>query len=88
MKDERPPRYGGIDSFNARQAAGKNSLTVAQVLRDLTQTHERLMAFLKLVPEVYFATETRWRRRLRLDTYSHYREHTASILAWRKARGL
>jgi hypothetical protein len=85
---KQPPRYGGVDRFNAEQSALKRGLTLSQALQQLDQTHRRLLAYLQTVPESYFAEETRLRRRLRLDTYGHYPEHTASIVAWRKARGL
>lgn len=36
------------------------------------------------LPEGSFGSQTRARRRLRLDTYGHYPEHTAAIRAWRE----
>lgn len=86
MESRRPPRYGGVDRFNAEQTARSRGLTLAQVSRQFAETHQRLIAFLQTVPESHFTVETRFRHRLRLDTYSHYPEHTASILAWREAR--
>jgi hypothetical protein len=88
VEGKRPPRYGGIDAFNARQAESWQGLTPAVARRQLAETHQELLAYLARVPEQWFATETRFRRRLRLDTYSHYPEHTEAILAWRKASGL
>lgn len=88
MEGRRTPVYGGVDRFNAQQAALKGSLPLDQVLSQLGDTHRRLIAFLKTVPEGHFSTETRVRRRLRLDTYGHYPEHAQSIQAWRLARGL
>jgi hypothetical protein len=38
----------------------------------------------KSVPEDQFTRETRFRRRLRLDTYRHYPQHAAAIRTWRK----
>jgi hypothetical protein len=38
------------------------------------------------VPEEQFARETRFRRRLRLDTYRHYLEHARAIREWRAER--
>ncbi len=54
----------------------------------LESSHRRLLGFLADVPEGWYATETRFRHRLRLDTWGHYPEHTEAILAWRKAKGL
>ncbi len=47
-----------------------------------------LLAFLDQVEEHLFTTETRFRRRLRWDTYGHYPEHTRQVLDWREVRGL
>ena len=55
-----------------------------QVKGELVATHRRLLAFLSDIPERDSATERRLLRRIRLDTYSHYREHTAQIAAWRR----
>jgi hypothetical protein len=38
------------------------------------------------VPEDQFIRETRFRRRLRLDTYSHYLMHAEAICSWRAQR--
>jgi len=83
----RPPRYsttyGGIDAFNALMAERKRDLSLAEVRRQAEETHRRLVAYLQSVPEEEFTRETRFRRRLRLDTYSHYPIHTAAIQEWR-----
>jgi hypothetical protein len=85
----RPPRYatfGGIDAFNARMREQKRDLSLAEVRRQLDETHRRLVEFVRSVPDDQLAGETRFRRRLRLDTYSHYREHAEAIRAWRGQR--
>jgi hypothetical protein len=88
LVEGRPPRYsatyGGIDAFNAQMAKEKRDLSLSEVLRQLDDTHDRLVAYVKSVPEDQFTRETRFRRRLRWDTYSHYPIHTASIRAWRE----
>jgi uncharacterized protein (TIGR03083 family) len=76
--------YGGIDAFNAQMAEQKRSLSLSDVLRQLDETHARLVDYVQGVPEEQFARETRFRRRLRLDTYSHYREHARAIREWRE----
>ena len=83
----RPPRYiqfGGIDAFNAQRAEQKRDLTLSEVLRQLEETHRRLLDYLHSVPEEHFTRETRFRHRLRLDTYSHYPLHARAIQAWRE----
>lgn len=83
----RPPRYasyGGLDAFNAQTTAAKRALSLAEVQRQLDETHQRLIAYLRTVPEEQFTTETRFRHRLRLDTYSHYPLHAQMIRDWRE----
>lgn len=88
LQGVRPPRYsvlyGGIDAFNAQMTDQKRSLALFEVLRQLDETHLRLVAYVQSAPEEQFASETSFRRRLRLDTYGHYPIHTRAILEWRK----
>lgn len=83
----RPPRYsttwGGIDALNVAMIVRWRPLTLAELQERRRQTHERLIAFLETVPEEQFATETRFRRRLRLDTWGHYPLHAQAIREWR-----
>jgi len=77
-------RYGGIDAFNARMTEQKASLSLAVVRRQLDGTHRRLIDFVRRTPEDQLSRETRFRRRLRLDTYSHYPLHAEAIRRWRR----
>lgn len=85
----RPPRYsvtyGGIDAFNALMTEKWRKLSVTEVLREHDAIHRRLREYVKEIPDELFASDTRFRRRLRLDTYGHYPKHTKPILAWRRA---
>jgi hypothetical protein len=87
LQGVRPPRYsvlyGGIDAFNAQMTERKRSLSLSEVLRQLDETHARLVEYVQSAPEEQFTKETRFRRRLRLDTYSHYPIHTQAIREWR-----
>ena len=85
---ERPPRYGDINAFNARESSHKQGLSLKEIRRQLQETHHRLRAYVAAVPERLIATDTPFRRRLRMDTYSHYSEHYPQILSWRRSRGL
>jgi len=78
------PKYGGIDAFNALMTEEKQGLSLGEVLAQQEETHRRLIAYIRSVPEEQFTNETRVQRRLRLDTYSHYPKHAKAILAWRK----
>ncbi len=85
----RPPRYvtyGGIDAFNAKMMEEKRGLSLSEVLRQLEETHGYLIDFVQRTPDAQFTRDTRFRRRLRLDTYSHYPEHAEAIWEWRKQR--
>lgn len=83
-----PPRYkdayGGLDAFNALMTEQKHELSLAEVKKQHLDSHRRLVEYLQNAPDELFTTETRFRRRLRLDTYSHYPEHTKAIWEWRK----
>lgn len=83
----RPPRYiqyGGIDAFNAQMTEQKRGLTLYDVLRQLDETHRRLIDYIRSLPEEHYTRETRFRHRLRLDTYSHYQQHARAIREWRE----
>lgn len=84
----RPPRYsvtyGGIDAFNALMTERRSHLTLAEVLRQHDDVHARLLHYVRDAPEELYARETRFRRRLRLDTFGHYPIHARAIRAWRE----
>lgn len=90
-KGGRPPRYsetyGGIDAFNAQMTELKRDLSLSDVLRQADETHRRLIDYIQSTPEAQFTRETRFRRRLRLDTYSHYPLHTRAIREWGERSG-
>ncbi|MGH7384683.1 MAG: DinB family protein [Candidatus Rokuibacteriota bacterium] len=85
-----PPRYratyGGIDAFNALMTERKKRLPLPEVLRQMDEIHRRLLDLVQGAPEDQFTRETRFRRRLRLDTYHHYPQHAEAIRAWRVRR--
>jgi hypothetical protein len=90
LAGRRPPRYsvthGGINAFNALMTERNRGLPLAEILRRRDATHSRLMAFVGRVPESECGGDTRFRRRLRLDTYGHYAVHTKAISRWRQGR--
>jgi hypothetical protein len=87
LKGGTPPRYsvryGGIDAFNALMTEAKRSLSLAEVRVQLTTTHGRLVDLVQSAPERELIGDTRFRRRLRLDTYGHYLLHAEAIRQWR-----
>lgn len=90
LAGKRPPRYsithGGINAFNAQMTAKNRTLTLDEVLRRRDDTHMRLLEFVQRVPESECGGDTRFRRRLRLDTYGHYAIHARAIQRWREGR--
>ena len=92
LEGKRPPRYsvlyGGIDAFNALKTAENRERPPAEVLARFEVVHERLVAYIEAAPDELIATETRFRRRIRLDTYSHYPIHARAIREWRAAQGI
>jgi hypothetical protein len=87
LAGRRPPRYsvvyGGIDAFNAQTMKRKGKLTLSEILREQTSVHETLIQLIENTPEHELAGDTRFRRRLRLDTYGHYPKHANAIRQWR-----
>jgi hypothetical protein len=87
LRGRKPPRYsvtyGGIDAFNALTTEQKKSLSLAQVFRHQKDVHRRLIELIEGVPEDQLGGDTRFRHRLRLDTYGHYPQHASAIRQWR-----
>jgi hypothetical protein len=92
LEGGRPPRYstryGGIDQFNALTTDRKKDLPLAEVLRQRDDVHRRLVELVQHVPEEHVTRETRFRHRLRMDTYGHYPQHARAITTWRKGRSV
>ena len=86
-----PPRYatqyGGINAFNAQLTRQKRGLSLSAVERQLAETHQRLRDFVHSAPDEQFSQETRFRHRLRLETYSHYALHAGLIQDFRQRLG-
>ena len=88
LQGERLPRYvdkyGGIDDFNAIMTVKRSHLSLDEVLAQHQEVHERLVEYVRAAPEELWTTETKFRRRLRLDTFGHYPGHTNAVRAWRQ----
>jgi len=76
--------YGGIDAFNALMTATKARLSLAEVFRQQEEIHRQVIDVVERAPDDQLVRETRFRRRLRLDTYHHYPKHTEAIRRWRE----
>jgi uncharacterized protein (TIGR03083 family) len=90
LDGRRPPAYstvyGGIDAFNKLTQEQNRGRTLDEVRADLEATHNRLLESLAPLPDDALLSKTRLARRLRLDTYVHYREHAAHLRAWAESR--
>ncbi len=88
LEGRRPPRYsvtyGGIDAFNARMTKLKGGLSLSEVFGQLDDVHQRVIDVIERAPESHLISEARFRRRLRLDTYTHYPKHAQAIRRWRE----
>ena len=86
LAGRRPPRYsvtyGGIDAFNALMTTKKAGLSLAEVCRQQEEVHQQVVDAIVHAPAAQLAGDTRYRRRLRLDT-GHYPKHTEAIRQWR-----
>ena len=90
LAGRRPPRYsvtyGGIDAFNALMTARRKDLSLAGLLRRQAAVHRQVVRLIERAPEDELASGSRFRRRLRLDTYGHYPKHAEAIRRWREHR--
>ena len=91
LEGKRPPRYsvlyGGIDAFNALKTVENRARSLGEVRARMDETHARLVDYVRAAPDEQIGTETRFRRRIRLDSYSHYPIHTQAIREWREQCG-
>jgi hypothetical protein len=87
LEGRRPPRYsvvyGGIDAFNAVMTKDKAALSLEEVFGQQDTVHQRVIELVERAPADQLNGDTRFRRRLRLDTYQHYGKHAAAIRRWR-----
>jgi hypothetical protein len=79
--------YGGIDAFNALMTEQKAGLSLAEVREEFVETHARLVRYLLGLDPDDWVGNTRFRHRLKMDTWSHYPIHEADIRRWREANG-
>ena len=90
LDGRRPPRYsvtyGGIDAFNALMTMKKAGLSLVEVYRQQEEVHRQIIDAVVSAPAAQLAHDTRYRRRLRLDTYGHYPKHAEAIRRWRAHR--
>jgi hypothetical protein len=76
-------KYGGINTFNALTTENKKDISLSEVFRQQDAIHGKLVEYVGKVPEEHLGGKSRFRRRLRADTYGHYSKHAAAIRRWR-----
>lgn len=83
-----PPRYsalyGGIHAFNAQSIATKRTFPLSKIRKQMDETHRKLIDYIRKTPETQLIRETRFRRRLKQDTWEHYAKHAVAIRKWRE----
>jgi uncharacterized damage-inducible protein DinB len=87
LTGESTPRYsisGGIEAFNARAQQDNKELALSRVKREFYATHQRFINYISSIPRLSFENNSRLAKRIRLDGYAHYAEHSAQILQWRQ----
>jgi hypothetical protein len=86
LQGKRTPRYkdlyGGINAFNAKMSLFNRNQSLFKILQESESIHQQLVAYINNSPDELFTSETRFRRRLRLDTFSHYPIHAKAIAEW------
>ena len=81
--------YGGIDEFNALEQASKMHLSLAQARAPVPGTGINGSCHGWLgYPVTRLRRVDGLARRIRQDTWQHYREHTLHVVEWRQQKGL
>ena len=80
--------YGDVDAYNREEAVRKSLLSLAEIQRQLDDTHRRLMAALDAVQEEHWASDAGLQEHVEDFTYGHCREHAEQIQELRKSQGV
>ena len=70
-----------VDDFNARETARKRDTSLAELRRQLDETHLQVVELVSGLAEAEFAS-SEVEARIRIDTYDHYADHTGQIIRW------
>ncbi len=83
LNGEPDPEKDGLDveAINQNVHAERSDWTIPQMLDEFHGTHERFMAALRQHPNINPSE-------IEADTFEHYDEHAADILAWRERVGI
>ncbi len=81
--------YGGdeaVDSLNEAQVQEQRGLSADQVSDLLRESHDRLLGFLRGLPDEAFAAGTYTGDWINTDSAGHYKEHREDIERWKASR--
>ena len=81
-------QYEDFDTYNDEEVARKAPLSLAEIARQLDDTHSRLLAAINSVPDQRWDNDPAMQEHIQGESYSHYREHYQQIQEWRKANGV
>jgi len=87
----RPDSPEATDRWNARERFARADRPLAEVRRELEESHRRALAALADLPDEKLNLELDGGTFLELfavDTYDHYREHIAQVLSWRRLENM
>ena len=74
-------RYPDIDAFNADASAPKRAMSVEDLRQELCDVHGETVRFVSALSDELLGREE-VERRIRIDTFAHYREHAQQIRCW------
>ncbi|MCH8060960.1 MAG: ClbS/DfsB family four-helix bundle protein [Chloroflexi bacterium] len=74
-------KWTDVDGFNAVTSESNRSRSLEELRSDMEAVHDELLAFIDRLPEDV-ARDDQVQRRVRVDGYEHYAEHTKHILKW------
>ena len=77
-----------FETYNQEEIARKAPLSLAEIERQLHDTHQRLLAALNTVPEDRWASDTQMQEHVLSETSNHCIEHSEQIREWRTGQGL
>ena len=79
--------YPDAPSFNGSFVEARTRFELLKVAMDLEETHTRLIEFMMALPVKAFQQED-ISRRIRLDTYEHYKKHAETLSDWLSPCGI
>lgn len=80
---EKGTQYGAIDEWNKASSDLKVGFSLEQAWEDLENCHQKLIDYLKALPQELLESRRYSQRQILGETISHYREHREGVERWR-----